>query len=97
MKKFGNSGTAIDSDDVRSDLDRDAEPVPAVVDVTPTEVAVPAPQPSALLGGPPPADDVVEIPRHIREEAERYAQTLQAISEFKVDLARPRRWWQFWR
>lgn len=52
----------------------------------------------AFVSAPVPADDdIVEIPRHVREEAERYAQTLQAISEFKVDLARPRRWWTFWR
>jgi len=52
----------------------------------------------AFVSAPAPADDdIVEIPRHVREEAERYAQTLQAISEFKVDLARPRRWWTFWR
>lgn len=54
---------------------------------TPTFVSAPDPD----------DDDIVEIPRHVREEAERYAQTLQAISEFKVDLARPRRWWTFWR
>jgi hypothetical protein len=43
------------------------------------------------------ADDVVEIPPYLREEAERYAQTMQAIQDFKMDMARPRRWWQFWR
>lgn len=63
------------------------------------EVLFPAPpgaDPSPYVAAPG-ADDVVEIPRHVREEAERYAQTLQALSEFKVDLARPRHWWQFWR
>lgn len=62
------------------------------------EVEVPEPSTPVFVNAPDPADDdIVEIPRHVREEAERYAQTLQAISEFKVDLARPRRWWTFWR
>jgi len=60
--------------------------------------ASPEPSTPTFVSAPDPADDdIVEIPRHVREEAERYAQTLQAISEFKVDLARPRRWWTFWR
>ncbi|MFM7225425.1 MAG: hypothetical protein ACKOBG_00605 [Actinomycetota bacterium] len=80
------------------DLPAPDRPAP-VFDLDPVE----GPAPTVAVGDPRTRpgtredDDVVEIPRHIREEAERYAQTLQAISEFKVDLARPHRWWQFWR
>jgi len=42
-------------------------------------------------------DDVTPIPDYVREEAARYAQTLEAMQEYKIDLARPRHWWQFWR
>jgi hypothetical protein len=41
--------------------------------------------------------EIVSVPAYVREEAERYAQTMQAIQDYKLDLARPRHWWQFWR
>jgi hypothetical protein len=41
--------------------------------------------------------EIVSVPPHVREEAERYAQTMQAIQDYRIDLARPRHWWQFWR
>jgi hypothetical protein len=71
-------------------------PAPPIV-VYPPRHAAPTVAPleaAAPMDGP---DDVVEIPPYLREEAERYAQTMQALQDFKMDKARPRRWWQFWR
>jgi hypothetical protein len=71
---------------------------PPILDIeTPTTGPGTVTYPSNEPTTPGAPDDFVAIPRHLREEAERYAQTLQAISEFKTDLAHPRRWWQFWR